>query len=114
MNPDCLFCKIASGALNTEFLLETEQLVAFRDINPVAPTHILVIPKEHIQSLSQLEEDHRMLMGELILAAARVAEEQGLAQGYRLVVNTGQHGGQTVGHLHFHLLGGRSLTWPPG
>lgn len=110
---DCLFCKIGRGELGTEFLLETDGIAAFRDIHPQAPTHILVIPKKHIQSLAQLEPD-QTLMGELLLAIRELAEKEGLQDGYRVVVNTGRDGGQSVDHLHFHLLGGRSLQWPPG
>jgi len=111
---DCLFCKIGRGELGTEFLLETDGIAAFRDIHPQAPTHILVIPKKHIQSLAQLEHEDQTLMGELLLAIRELAEKEGLQDGYRVVVNTGRDGGQSVDHLHFHLLGGRSLQWPPG
>ncbi|MDI9485467.1 MAG: histidine triad nucleotide-binding protein [Bacillota bacterium] len=114
MSSDCLFCKIARGELSTEFLLETEHVVAFHDLNPVAPTHILVIPKKHIASLADAQEEDKELMGELMLAIKDLAEQQGLAEGFRVVANTGAHGGQSVFHLHFHLLGGRSLQWPPG
>ena len=111
---DCLFCKIGRGELGTEFLLETDGIAAFRDIHPQAPTHILVIPKKHIQSLAQLAPEDQTLMGELLLAIRELAEKEGLQDGYRVVVNTGRDGGQSVDHLHFHLLGGRSLQWPPG
>jgi histidine triad (HIT) family protein len=111
---DCLFCKIAQGLLSTEFLVETDQLVAFRDLNPVAPTHILVIPKKHIASLADLELEDRALMGEMMVAIRRLAEQLGLDEGFRVVANTGPAAGQSVHHLHFHLLGGRSLQWPPG
>ncbi|HHT89690.1 MAG: histidine triad nucleotide-binding protein [Bacillota bacterium] len=114
MSGDCLFCKIAEGALSTEFLLATDHLVAFRDLHPVAPSHILVIPKKHISSLADLEADDQSLMGEMMLAIGQLAEQEGLESGFRVVVNTGPDGGQSVHHLHFHLLGGRSLTWPPG
>ena len=89
-------------------------MVAFHDLNPVAPTHILVIPKKHIASLADAQEEDKELMGELMLAIKDLAEQQGLAEGFRVVANTGAHGGQSVFHLHFHLLGGRSLQWPPG
>ncbi len=114
MHSDCLFCKIARGELGTEFVLETENLVAFRDINPVAPTHILIIPREHISSLNELKPVHSEIMGEAMRAVQALAQQENLDQGYRVVVNTGTHGGQSVAHLHFHLLGGRSLQWPPG
>ena len=111
---DCLFCKIGRGELSTDFLLETDQLVAFRDLNPVAPTHVLVIPKKHIASLASLDQQDGELMGEIMLAIKKIAEQEDLEQGFRVVANTGSDGGQSVHHLHFHLLGGRSLQWPPG
>lgn len=114
MDDDCLFCKIASGVFGTEFLLETENLAAFRDMKPAAPTHILVIPKQHIGSLASLEPSDKDLMGDIMLAIKKLAEQEGLTEGFRVVANTGSDGGQTVQHLHFHLLGGRSLQWPPG
>ncbi|HHY09593.1 MAG TPA: histidine triad nucleotide-binding protein [Firmicutes bacterium] len=114
MAVDCLFCRIAAKEMSTELLLETENIVAFRDINPVAPTHILIIPKKHIPSLAHLDKTDQSIMGELALAASDLARREGLDDGYRLVANTGTHGGQTISHLHFHLLGGRSLKWPPG
>lgn|SRR5690625_2568418 len=114
MPGDCLFCKMAKGEISTEFLLETEDLVAFRDINPVAPTHILVIPKKHIQSLAHLESEDGQILGEIMLAIRELASKEGLSDGFRVVANTGRDGGQSVNHLHFHLLGGRSLQWPPG
>lgn len=114
MPENCLFCRIARGELPTELLLETEHVVAFSDINPVAPTHILVIPKKHVPSLAGLEPEDQALMGELMAAVKELAEQEGLSSGYRVVANTGSDGGQSVNHLHFHLLGGRSLQWPPG
>jgi histidine triad (HIT) family protein len=94
--------------------METDQLVAFRDLNPVAPTHLLVIPKKHIASLAALEPEDQALMGEIMLAIKELAQQEGLDDGFRVVANTGPDGGQSVHHLHFHLLGGRSLQWPPG
>ncbi|NLJ74647.1 MAG: histidine triad nucleotide-binding protein [Firmicutes bacterium] len=114
MAGDCVFCKIVSQEIPTEFLLETEHVVAFQDINPEAPTHLLVIPKKHITSISALEDDDQGIVGEIMLAIRDLAEKEQLDQGYRVVVNTGSQAGQTVKHLHFHLLGGRSLKWPPG
>lgn len=114
MDSNCLFCKIAKGELATEFILETDNVVAFRDINPQAPTHVLIIPRKHIASLAELEASDGSLMGEIVLVAAEVAKRENLEHGYRVVVNTGTHGGQSVAHLHFHVLGGRSLQWPPG
>lgn len=111
---DCIFCKIASKKIASELLLETDQLVAFRDLNPVAPVHILVIPKQHIASLASVSAQDTKLLGELMLAIKELAEQEGLDQGFRVVANSGSDGGQSVDHLHFHLLGGRSLGWPPG
>lgn len=111
----CLFCRIVSGEIPSEKVYEDGEVVAFKDIRPAAPVHILVIPKVHIASLASLEPAHAELAGRLVVAAANIAASQGLAErGYRLVANCGNDGGQTVGHLHFHLLGGRQLTWPPG
>lgn len=114
MHVDCLFCKIARGELNTEFLFETKNVVAFRDLNPQAPTHILVIPRKHVASLNELDTVDGEIMQDLLLTTKHLAAQEELTQGYRVVVNVGSHGGQSVNHLHFHLLGGRSLQWPPG
>jgi histidine triad (HIT) family protein len=112
---DCIFCKIASGEIPAEKLYENEHVLAFRDLNPQAPTHALVIPKAHIATLNDLDEAHADLMGKLFLGAKAVAAQEGLAEdGYRTVVNCNNHGGQTVYHIHLHLLGGRQMTWPPG
>jgi histidine triad (HIT) family protein len=111
---DCLFCNIASGTIPVTRLFETDQLLAFPDINPQAPTHILIIPKQHFSSLEHTTSEQTELLGQLLTAAAEIAQQQQLATGYRLVINTGPDGGQTVGHLHVHLLGGRHMTWPPG
>lgn len=113
-DPHCLFCRIASGELPSERVLETEHVVAFRDIDPKAPTHILVIPREHIPSLDAAESRHADTLGRLQLAAARIARDEGLEGGWRAVINVGADAGQTVFHLHLHLLGGRPLNWPPG
>ena len=110
----CLFCGIVRGELPAQVVDEAERWVAFRDINPQAPTHLLVVPREHLESLSALEPSHLSLAGELLAAAATVARRAGLSAGYRVVANTGADGGQTVPHLHLHVLGGRSLRWPPG
>lgn len=113
--PMCLFCRILEGEMAADVVRETGLSLAFRDINPQAPTHILVIPKVHVASLDALAADHGSLAGELLLAVARVAREAGLAEGgYRAVANTGEHAGQSVHHLHFHVLGGRRFHWPPG
>lgn len=110
-----IFGKILRGEIPAEFLYEDERCVAFRDINPQAPVHILVIPREHITSVAAAEASHEALLGHLLLVAAEVARLEGLAaSGYRLVTNIGRHGQQSVEHLHIHILGGRQLTWPPG
>ncbi|HKK93857.1 MAG TPA: histidine triad nucleotide-binding protein [Longimicrobiales bacterium] len=115
MSDDCLFCRIVQGEIPSDRVLETDDLVAFRDIDPKAPTHVLVIPREHIASLSATREDHRGLLGSIQLAAAEVARREGVeSDGWRIVSNIGDQGGQSVGHLHYHVLGGRQLGWPPG
>lgn len=112
---DCLFCRIAEGSVDADVVHEGDEVVAFRDINPQAPTHILVIPREHVATVNDMQEEHAPLVGQLFLTARDLAEEEGIAdQGYRLVMNTREGAGQSVFHLHLHLLGGRSLTWPPG
>ncbi|MGD2047062.1 MAG: histidine triad nucleotide-binding protein [Gemmatimonadota bacterium] len=112
---ECLFCKIVEGTIPADVVHESERLVAFRDIDPKAPVHILVIPKEHVASLDAAGEGHADLLGEALLTAAEIARDEGVAEGgYRAVINTGADGGQTVHHLHVHLLGGRGLGWPPG
>ena len=112
---DCLFCRIAEGEISADVIHEDDQVVAFRDINPQAPTHVLVIPREHVASVDELEEDHAELVGRLFLVARDVARDEGLDdEGYRLVVNTGAGAGQSVFHIHLHLLGGRAMKWPPG
>jgi histidine triad (HIT) family protein len=110
----CLFCKIVDGSIPSTAVYQDEFCYAFADLNPQAPVHVLVAPREHISSLEECGEGDRALLGHLLWAAARIARDKGLAKGYRVVVNTGQDGGQSVDHLHVHLLGGRSLTWPPG
>lgn len=111
---DCLFCKIANGEIPSEFLYEDDDLVAFRDIDPQAPVHILLVPKAHIESAQALTEADGALLGKLYCVAARLAADAGLEKGYRVVTNVGAEGGQSVAHLHFHLLGGRQMGWPPG
>jgi histidine triad (HIT) family protein len=114
-DPACIFCKIAAGEVPATFVHEGEQLLALRDVRPQAPVHLLVIPRAHVASLCEADRDHRDLLGEMLLLAAGLAREHGLAtRGYRTVINTGNDGGQTVHHLHLHLLGGRALGWPPG
>ena len=111
---DTIFGKIIRKEIPADIVYEDNLALAFRDVNPQAPTHILVIPKQAIAKLSDAESADHALMGHLLLTAKRVAEQVGLTNGYRVVINTGDDGGQTVNHLHLHILGGRSLTWPPG
>lgn len=112
---DCVFCKIASGAIEADKVYEDDDVVAFRDINPVAPTHVLIIPRKHIASLNDTDDGDRALLGGLVLAGRDIAARLGLAEsGYRLVFNTMADAGQVVFHVHAHLLGGRPFKWPPG
>lgn len=112
---ECLFCRIASGEIPAALVHEDERLVAFRDINPQAPVHLLVIPREHVASLDAARDDHQELLGRLLLTARDLARAEGIADGgYRTVLNVGDDGGQSVHHIHLHVLGGRSLAWPPG
>jgi len=111
----CLFCQIADGRLAADKVFEDADVVAFRDIRPVAPTHILVAPRRHITNLASAGPEDWPVITECLKAAVAVARQQGLAQdGFRVVANNGRNGGQTVDHLHWHILGGRSMTWPPG
>lgn len=115
MAEDCLFCRVPSGAQEADVVASGDTWVAFRDINPQAPTHVLLVPRRHVESVEELRDEHRDLAADLLLAARDVAREEGLAaDGYRLVINTGRRSGQSVFHLHLHLLGGRAMTWPPG
>lgn len=114
-DPDCLFCRIVAGEVPSTRVHEDDAVVAIRDISPRAPTHVLLLARDHIPSAADLSDDDGALLGRLFAAAAEIARAEGIAdRGYRLVTNIGQWGGQTVEHLHFHLLGGRVLTWPPG
>ncbi len=111
----CLFCQIVKKEIPCKILYEDDHSMAFEDINPQAPVHLLIIPKHHIQSLAQTSEADSQLMGQLLHTLNHVAKEKGIKDsGYRTVINTGDNGGQTVHHLHMHLLGGRFMTWPPG
>ena len=113
--PDDLFLKIIQREIPADIVYEDEDVLAFRDIQPQAPVHILVIPKRHIATLNHLEDGDQLLLGKLVMAAKSIARQEGLAEdGYRLVFNCNEHGGQSVYHIHLHLLGGRPLTWPPG
>ena len=112
---DCLFCKMVKGEIKPKLALETPELIAFHDINPQAPVHLLVVPRKHIASINDLGADDAPLVGKMLLAAKEIARLQKIDQsGYRLVMNCNADGGQTVFHLHLHLLGGRKMHWPPG
>lgn len=112
---NCLFCKIIKGEIPSAKVYEDDKVYAFRDIEPQAPVHILIIPKAHIASANELTEENASIVGHIFAVAAKIAKEEGIAEGgYRIVNNCGEDGGQTVKHLHFHMLGGRSLAWPPG
>ena len=111
---DCLFCKIVSKDVPAQVVLDRDDVLAFRDVNPQAPTHVLVIPKQHLVSLEAVTDGHGELLASLVAAANEVAREDGVAGAWRLVTNVGQGAGQSVDHLHLHVLGGRPLQWPPG
>lgn len=111
---DCLFCKIVAKEIDAEVVTETDSVLVLRDINPAAPTHVLVIPKTHIASARDLDADHGELIAEMFEVIARIAEDEGVGGNYRVVTNVGPEAGQTVFHLHLHVLGGRPLGWPPG
>lgn len=115
MQQDCIFCKIASKEIPTQVIYEDEHLLAFPDINPAAPVHVLVITKKHIDNLLEASAEDAALIGHVMLTIPKIAEQLGLADdGFRIVVNTKDNGGQTVHHIHWHILGGRFMTWPPG
>ena len=111
---DCLFCKIIAGTIPAKLVHQDDRAVAFRDINPQAPTHILIVPREHIASINDVGDEHAATVGHLHIVAKNLARSEQLTDGYRLVFNTGVNAGQTVHHIHLHLLGGRPLGWPPG
>ena len=112
---DCIFCKIAAGEIPADVIYQDDEVVAFRDLNPQAPVHFLVIPRKHIATLNDLQAADSGLLGSLYLAAQKIAAEEGIAEaGYRCVINCNADAGQTVFHIHLHLLGGRSMQWPPG
>jgi histidine triad (HIT) family protein len=115
MTSQCLFCRIAAGEIPSTEVYSNTRVYAFRDINPAAPQHILVIPRKHLHSLNAAEHEDQALLGELLTSAREIAHQQGFADvGYRTVINTGDMGGQTVFHIHVHVLSGRHLSWPPG
>lgn len=112
---DCLFCKVRDGHIPAKKVFEDDRCFAFRDINPQAPSHVLVVPREHIPTLNDLGEAHEALAGHLLLVAAKIAKDEGHAEtGWRTLFNTNKHAGQTVFHIHLHVLGGRAMSWPPG
>ena len=110
-----LFLKIINRDIPADIVMETDDILAFRDLNPQAPVHVLIIPKKHIRTINDIEEDHADLVGKLFLAAKEIARDEGLSEdGYRVVMNCNENAGQTVFHIHLHLLGGRAFSWPPG
>lgn len=112
---DCLFCAIAEKKIPAAIIYEDEHILSFKDIQPQAPVHLLIIPKEHIATINDIELEHQQLLGKMVLTAQHLAKEQGIAEaGYRLVWNINSGGGQAVYHIHLHMLGGRQMTWPPG
>ena len=113
-NDGCIFCKIVAGEIPSKKVLEDDQIVAFHDLTPQAPTHVLIVPRKHLASLNDASDEDRALLGRILLAAHELAEELGIAAGYRVVNNCGASAGQSVFHVHFHLLGGRAMGWPPG
>ena len=113
-DPDCLFCRIVAGEIPSDRVHEDDDVIAFRDINPRAPTHVLVIPRRHIPDARALTDADAGVLARLFAVMRQLAEEAGLGSGYRIVTNVGPDAGQSVAHLHFHLLGGRSMGWPPG
>jgi len=110
----CIFCKIIDGSIPSTATYQDELCYAFADIHPQAPVHVLIVPRQHVASLAEITAKDEALLGHLLAVAARIAHDKGLGQGYRAVINTGSEGGQTVDHVHVHLLGGRALAWPPG
>jgi histidine triad (HIT) family protein len=110
----CLFCRIVEGSIPSQAVYQDDQCYAFSDINPQAPVHVLIVPRIHIGSIAEVGDEHNALIGHLFSVAAEIARSKGLTRGYRAVINTGSEGGQTVDHIHVHLLGGRTMNWPPG
>ena len=112
---DCIFCKLANGVIPTDLVYEDDTVAAFNDLSPVAPVHILIVPKAHIASTLEINDENSSVVGHIFSVASKIAKEKGFGEnGFRVVNNCGKDGGQTVGHLHFHLLAGRNLEWPPG
>ena len=110
----CLFCNIVNKEIPANLIYEDDKVLAFKDINPQSPVHFLVIPKEHIDSINSVEEGNKEVLGHILYTISKLAKEQNLESGYRIVNNCGKDGGQTVNHIHFHVLGGREMMWPPG
>jgi len=111
---ECLFCKIARKELDSDIVHESDDIMVFRDINPASPLHVLAIPKEHVASVNELNRNHAGVLAEMLIALSTIADREGTDGGYRIVTNVGPDAGQSVLHLHFHLLGGRAMAWPPG
>ena len=112
---DCIFCKIVAGEIPADKIFENDHVIGFRDLNPQAPTHVLVIPKKHIATINDIQDEDKALIGEMYLAAQKIAAQEGLSErGYRTVMNCNEGAGQTVFHIHLHVIGGRAMTWPPG
>ncbi len=112
---DCLFCKIRDGEIPADIIYQDDDVMAFDDVNPQAPTHLLIIPKKHLSTVNDIEPTDELMMGKLFSAAKKIAAEKGISDdGYRLVINTNEQAGQTVFHIHMHFLAGRAMTWPPG
>lgn len=112
---DCIFCKIINGEIPSEKLYEDDKVLAFNDINPEAPVHFLVIPKKHIKNINEITEEDSVIIAHVFKVIKKITQDLGISEdGYRVVTNIGQNGGQTVDHMHFHILGGRNLVWPPG
>ncbi len=114
MPSQCAFCRIAAGEMPAQIVLSTPNIVAFHDIRAQAPTHILIVPRKHIERLSDLQDEDRVLLGEMMLAVRDVAAKVGVSSGFRIVANNGESAGQSIFHIHFHLLAGRRMSWPPG
>jgi histidine triad (HIT) family protein len=114
-DPDCIFCKIAAGDIDADIVYQNEELVGFRDLNPQAPTHVLIIPRRHISTINDITESDAEMIGQLFVAAKEIAAQEGISEpGYRVTMNCNAGAGQSVFHVHLHLLGGRQFTWPPG
>ena len=112
MTDSCIFCRILRGEVPSTIVAESAKAIAFRDVDPKAPVHVIIVPRRHVPSLDDASDGTEL--GEILMLAAHVARQEGLSSGYRTVINTGEHGGQSVAHLHAHVLGGRKMDWPPG